>query len=144
MAKKPPARNKVLTAVSRLAETQSQQNAQVLQELADVRNSMEEMKTVLARLKPVGRRRGLFGRRRSVPVYVEPEPANKAQTIPLEELMPLLPNLSGFIPQLKNPKFAEALKVLSNPAVIRMIQQFLANGGLRKQGVAPAKGRRRA
>lgn len=75
-------------------------------------------------------RRGsfLFGPRRS---YVPPKEVEKPKPVfSLEELLPLLPHLSNTFPQLKNPKVAESIKILSNPAVMSIIQQFLANGGL--------------
>lgn len=91
------------------------------------------MKELLGRLKirpQSSPRRGLFPRRRSaIPVTLEPESKKSKPIIPLEELLPLLPQLGGVIPQLKNPKVMESIKILANPAVIGMIQQFLANGG---------------
>nr|WP_253726051.1 hypothetical protein [Brevibacillus borstelensis] len=110
-----------------------------------VRQEIQEMKATLDRLKvrqPSQRRRGgLFGRRRSIPVELEPPKPKPA--LPLEDLLPLLPQLGNVIPQLKNPKVAESVKVLSNPAVIAMIQQFLANGGLKGRTVTPVSRRER-
>ena len=120
------------------------QNNQLLQELAIVQKSMDEMRSVLTRLRPVApsvRRGGLFSRRRSsVPVTVEPEVKPKL-SLPLEDLLPLLPQLGGVIPQLNNPKVKETMKLLGNPAIMGMIQQFLANGGLKGKTQALPKGR---
>lgn len=122
------------------------QNNQLLQELATVQKNMDEMRAVLTRLKPVqpsARRGGLFSRRRrSVPVTVEAEVKPKS-SLPLEELLPLLPQLGGVIPQLNNPRVKETMKILGNPAVMGMIQQFLANGGLKGKTLTPVlpKGR---
>ncbi|MET3291683.1 UNVERIFIED_CONTAM: hypothetical protein ABID98_004253 [Brevibacillus sp. OAP136] len=75
----------------------------------------------------------LFSRSRSQPV-VEEAPV-QMPSIKLDDLLPLLPHLSGVIPQLGNPKVADAMKMLSNPAVMSLIQQFLQGnmGGLLKQ-----------
>lgn len=108
------------------------QNEQLLRELASVQKNMNEMKSTISKLKPVNPsvRRGLFGRKRpSVPVVIENEPKQKL-SLPIDELLPLLPQLGGVIPQLNNPKVKETMKILGNPAVMGMIQQFLANGGL--------------
>ncbi|MGD8192650.1 hypothetical protein ACQCN2_21995 [Brevibacillus ginsengisoli] len=124
-------------------ERVTSQNNQLLEEIAFVHRNMDEMKTVLARLKPVApstRRGGLFSRRpRNVPITVEPEVKQKPLSLPIEELLPLLPQLGGVIPQLNNPKVRDTMKILGNPAVMGMIQQFLANGGLK--GIAGIAGK---
>ncbi|MEJ8547577.1 hypothetical protein [Brevibacillus borstelensis] len=136
---------KMAEAIHRIAEIQSTNNEQVMREMQQVRQDLQEMRETLDRLKvrqPSQRRRGvLFGRRRSIPVEVEP-PKPKSP-LPLDELLPLLPQLGGVIPQLKNPKVTESIKVLSNPAVIAMIQQFLTNGGLKGRTVSNVSRRER-
>lgn len=125
--------NHLLETMNKLARDYQVTNEQMMREMSQVRHELQEMKNTLGRMNSrpgTGQRRGsiLFGPRRSslVPKEVEkPKPA-----FALEELLPLLPHLSNTFPQLKNPKVAESIKILSNPAVIAMIQQFLANGGL--------------
>ncbi|MGC5325309.1 hypothetical protein [Brevibacillus sp. SYSU BS000544] len=126
-------------------EKMASQNEMLLRELAAVQKNVNEMRSSISRLKPVSpsARRGLFGRRRqTVPVVVENEPKQKL-SLPIEDLLPLLPQLGGVIPQLNNPKVKETMKILGNPAVMGMIQQFMANGGLSgltgKQKVLPSK-----
>ncbi|USG66324.1 hypothetical protein NDK47_03040 [Brevibacillus ruminantium] len=130
-------------AINRIAESQNSGNEQVLREMQQMRSDIQEMKDTLSRIqvkKPFRPRGGfLFGRRRSTPVEIEPPKPKSA--LPLEDLLPLLPQLGGVIPQLKNPKVSESIKVLSNPAVIAMIQQFLANGGLGGLGGFGLKGK---
>lgn len=108
------------------------QNEQLLKELAVVQRDMDEMKLALTRLKPAKSsvRRGLFGRRRPSISVVEEMETKPKLSLPIEELLPLLPQLGGVIPQLNNPKVKETMKILGNPAVMGMIQHFLANGGL--------------
>jgi len=118
----------------------------MIQELTSVRQDVQEMKDLLSRIRvqPQRRRRGLLfgGRRRSIPVQVESIQSKPA--ISLEQLLPLLPQLGSVIPQLKNPKVAEGVKILSNPAIVGMIQQFLANGGLKGSStVTPVSSRGR-
>ncbi|WP_339186232.1 hypothetical protein NST37_02965 [Brevibacillus sp. FSL K6-6036] len=136
---------KMAEAIHRIAEAHTTSNEQVMREMHQVRQEIQEMKATLDRLKvrqPSQRRRGgLFGRRRSIPVELEPPKPKPA--LPLEDLLPLLPQLGNVIPQLKNPKVAESVKVLSNPAAIAMIQQFLANGGLKGRTVTPVSRRER-
>ncbi|UFJ40925.1 hypothetical protein LOK74_23555 [Brevibacillus humidisoli] len=137
IAKKKPARPKpkkqvpqlqlVEAAVNQIREANAAQSEQVMAELATLRQHVDDIKQMVERLKPAkSRGRGLFKRRRSVPVEVAQTPPE--QTLSVDQLLPLLPQLGKFIPQLKNPKATETLKVLSNPAVMSMIQQFLANG----------------
>ncbi len=125
-------------------EKMTTQNDQLLQQIVMMQQNMDEMKSVLTRLKPVrpSSMGGLFGRKRkSIPVTVEPE-AKPKLSLSLDELLPLLPQLGGIIPQLNNPKVKETMKVLGNPAVVGMIQQFLANGGLKgKTQASLPKGR---
>lgn len=100
----------------------------VRQEIQEVKEMLDQLKS--RQTRPI--RRGIFTkRRRPMPEEDHVETAVKAkQTLPLDELLPLLPHLGGVIPQLKNPKVQETIKILSNPAVAGMIQQFVANGGL--------------
>ncbi|WP_228728267.1 hypothetical protein [Brevibacillus composti] len=141
--KNPSSRVMLAEAIHRIAEENSASNEQVMREMQQVRRDIEEMKETISRIKvkQPSRSRGgvLFGRRRSIPVELEPPKPKPA--LPLEDLLPLLPQLGAVIPQLKNPKVAESVKVLSNPAVIAMIQQFLANGGLRGRSAAPVSRR---
>ncbi|CAJ1004323.1 MULTISPECIES: hypothetical protein [Bacillales] len=128
--------------MNQLADAQYTSKEQIISEMDQVRSELQEMKETLNRLKvqPVPRRRGsIFGRRRRAPVQVEPEKPK----LSLEDLLPLLPHLSSAFPQLKNPKVAESIKVLSNPAVIAMIQQFLANSGLTGKSVTQASRKER-
>lgn len=119
--------------MNRLADTQNSNSEQMVREMSQVRQELRDMKETLQRLKAKPseysqRRSLLFRPRRRTPVPVEPEKPKPA--VSLEDLLPLLPHLSSAFPQLKNPKVAESIKVLSNPAVLSMIQQFIANGGL--------------
>ncbi|GED30462.1 hypothetical protein [Brevibacillus centrosporus] len=119
--------------MNKLAREHSSTNEQMMREMNQVRQELQEMKSTLGKLssRPSGgQRRGsiLFGPRRTV---TTPKAAEKAKPVfALEDLLPLLPHLSSTFPQLKNPKVADSIKVLSNPAVMSMIQQFLQNGGL--------------
>lgn len=114
----------VEAAVSQIRQASIEQSQQVMAELSTLREDVHEIKQLVERLKPVQSRRGLF-RKRRIPVEVEPAPAQPA--LPVDQLLSLLPHLGKVIPQLKNPKAAETLKILANPAVMSMIQQFLAN-----------------
>lgn len=122
----------MLEMMNKLTDAHNASNAQMIREMSQVRQELQDMKDTLGRLKArpsTGQRPGiLFGRRRPIPVQMEQEKPKPA--LSLEDLLPLLPHLSGAIPQLKNPKVADSIKVLSNPAVMGMIQQFVANGGL--------------
>lgn len=116
-----------------MSETTQSSNTQLARELAGVRQDLAEMKNELSVHKEAVRhppRRsfgsGLFNRNRRQPV-VEPVQSPSKLTINMEELLPLLPYLSEMFPQLKGHKVAEAIKMLSNPAVISLIQQFLQN-----------------
>ncbi|AWX54044.1 hypothetical protein AB432_002750 [Brevibacillus brevis] len=128
-------KNHVLESINKLADAQHANNAQIMKEMSQVRQELQDMKNTLGRLKQAppkstGERRGLlFGGRRSAP-QVEAVTQPQKPAISIEDLLPLLPHLGDAIPQLKNPKVADSIKVLSNPAVISLIQQFLANGGL--------------
>lgn len=117
----------------RIADSTHVSNEQMLREMGEVRQELKDMKEQLNRLKarPSGttqRRSILFRPRSTVPVQAEAE--KPKPVLSLEDLLPLLPHLSSAFPQLKNPKVADSIKVLSNPAVLSMIQQFVANGGL--------------
>lgn len=123
--------------MNRLADAQDTSNARMMREISQVRQELQDMKDTLGRLKQPppqrkvgGVRRGLLfgGGGRPAPVQPTPQPVKSA--ISFEDLLPLLPYLGDAIPQLKNPKVADSLKLLSNPAVISMIQQFISNGGL--------------
>lgn len=118
--------------MNRLADSTHVSNEQMLREMSEVRQELKDMKEQLGRLKAkpsvTQRRSILFRPRSTVPVQVEPE--KPKPVLSLEDLLPLLPHLSSAIPQLKNPKVADSIKILSNPAVLSMIQQFVANGGL--------------
>lgn len=130
--------------MNQLAEAHNSSKEQIISEMDQVRIELQEMKETLNRLKvqPPAQRRGpLFRRRRRVPVQVEPE--KPKLSLSLEDLLPLLPHLSGAFPQLKNPKVAESIKVLANPAVMAMIQQFLANTGLTGKSVTQASRKER-
>ncbi|KQL43445.1 hypothetical protein AN963_28740 [Brevibacillus choshinensis] len=136
--------------MNKLARDHTVTNEQVLREMNHVRQDLLEMKNTLGRMntRPSGgKRRGsfLFGARSPFSAPREVEKAKPA--FALEDLLPLLPHLSGAIPQLKNPKVAESIKVLSNPAVMSIIQQFVANGGLsmltNKQAETASKRERR-
>ncbi|WP_312114498.1 hypothetical protein [Brevibacillus reuszeri] len=125
--------DRLLESVNKLADAQNSSSAQMLREMNQVRQELQDMKDTLGRLKarplPDQRRSLLFGgRRQTIPVQPIPEKTKPAFSI--EDLLPLLPHLSGAFPQLKNSKVADSIKVLSNPAVLSMIQQFVANGGL--------------
>jgi hypothetical protein len=129
----------VSNQLHQLSEAQKLSTDQLQQEITLVRENIREVKDILNQFKVVSadrsRRKGLFSRRRSsIPVQVEPETKSP---IRLEELLPLLPQLSGMIPQLNNPKVAETIKILSNPAVVSMIQQFMSNGGLKMKTEVP-------
>lgn len=118
--------------MNKLTDAHNTSNAQMIREMNQVRQELKEIKETLGRLNTrssvAGQRRSiLFGRRRR---QQQIEPEKQKPALPLEDLLPLLPHLSGALPQLKSPKVAESLKVLSNPAVLSMIQQFLANGGM--------------
>ncbi|MFF2532776.1 hypothetical protein ACFVS2_28345 [Brevibacillus sp. NPDC058079] len=122
-------------SINKLADAQHANNAQMMREMSQVRQELQDMKNTLGRLKQApprstGERRGLLfgGRRNTAQVEAVTQPQKPA--ISIEDLLPLLPYLGDAIPQLKNPKVADSIKVLSNPAVISLIQQFLANGGL--------------
>jgi hypothetical protein len=142
--RRPSPQKKLMQMMAEIAGSTSEQNSQLMREMSTMRQDMADIKGMLARFKPArSSRRGLFGRRRSIPVEIEPETKTKG-TLPLDELLPLLPQLGNVIPQLKNPKMAETLKVLSNPAVMGMIQQFLANGAFKRGAIKQVKGRRRA
>lgn len=118
--------------MNRLADSTHVSNEQMLREMSEVRQELKDMKEQLGRLKAkptvTQRRSILFRPRSTVPAQVEPE--KPKPVLSLEDLLPLLPHLSSAIPQLKNPKVADSIKILSNPAVLSMIQQFVANGGL--------------
>ncbi|WJQ82128.1 hypothetical protein [Brevibacillus brevis] len=128
-------RNPLLESINKLADAQHANNAQMMKEMSQVRQELQDMKNTLGRLKQAppkatGERRSLlFGGRRNT-AQVEAVPPPQKPAISIEDLLPLLPHLGDAIPQLKNPKVADSIKVLSNPAVISLIQQFLANGGL--------------
>lgn len=136
--------------VNRLSESSQSQNEQVVRELASMRQDMLNMRTELSRRnKETGRSfraPRLFGRSRSQPAP-EPVLAPSKPSINIEDLLPLLPNLGNVIPQLSNPKVADAIKMLSNPAVMSMIQQVLqGNSGLLKRNanILPQSQRGRA
>ncbi|TKI57657.1 hypothetical protein E8L90_20690 [Brevibacillus antibioticus] len=128
-------KNHLLESINKLADAQHTSNEKMMREMNQVRQELQDMKNSLARLKQApprstGERRGLlFGGRRNT-AQVEAVPPPQKPAISIEDLLPLLPHLGDAIPQLKNPKVADSIKVLSNPAVISLIQQFLANGGL--------------
>ncbi|NGQ96006.1 hypothetical protein G3578_12645 [Brevibacillus sp. SYP-B805] len=111
-----------------LTEAHKASSDQLQQEIAQVNQNLQEVKEILNQFKVVAssrrKRRGLLSRRRSIPVQVEPE-TNGTSPIRLEEL---LPQLGSLIPQLKNPKVAETIKLLSNPVVFSMIQQLMSSG----------------
>lgn len=118
--------------MNKLARDHTVSNEQMMREMNQVRQELQDMKNALGRMNArssTSQRRGsfLFGARRP-PAPKEVEKAKPA--FALEDLLPLLPHLSSAFPQLKNPKVADSIKLLSNPAVMSMIQQFLANGGL--------------
>ncbi|RNB55683.1 hypothetical protein EDM57_14400 [Brevibacillus gelatini] len=117
----------------KLADAHNESNAQMMREMNQMKQDLQDMKDTLGRLKAASsqqpRRSILFGARRR-PIHVQPVQEKPKPAISLEDLLPLLPHLSGAIPQLKNPKVADSIKVLSNPAVLSMIQQFISNGGL--------------
>ncbi|MFF0829690.1 hypothetical protein ACFYU8_22715 [Brevibacillus sp. NPDC003359] len=128
-------KNNLLESINKLADAQHTNNAQMMKEMSQVRQELQDMKNTLGRLKQApprntGERRGFLfgGRRNGAPVETVSQPQKPA--ISIEDLLPLLPHLGDAIPQLKNPKVADSIKVLSNPAVLSLIQQFLANGGL--------------
>ncbi len=139
--RKASSRSQVTLALNRLEEAHNARSEKLLSEVQAMRLDIDEVKGLLTRFKPARSRRGLLFSRRSIPVEVEAAPSGKT-TMKLEELLPLLPQLGSVVPQLNHPKMAETLKILSNPAVIRMLQQFLANGGLGK-AATPARGRHR-
>jgi len=119
--------------MNKLAREHNTNNEQMMREMNQVRQELQEMKSALGKMSArpgAGQRRGsiLFGPRR--PLLAPKEVEKPKPAFALEDLLPLLPHLSGAIPQLKSPKVAESIKVLSNPAVMSLIQQFLANGGL--------------
>lgn len=121
----------LLEMMNKLAESHHVSNAQMVREMNQVRQEIQEMKDTLGRMNTrpsiPQRRNILFRPRRQTPVVEQEKPK---PALSLEDLLPLLPHLSGAIPQLKNPKVADSIKILSNPAVLSMIQQFIANGGL--------------
>lgn len=110
--------------VTELQRKTAAQHEELMTEFASLRSDMEEIKQLTSRLKPAKRGpRGLFGRRRrSIPVEVE-EHVKPSFSFP--ELLPLLPQLGKSIPQLNNQKVMEGIKILSNPAIMSMVQQFL-------------------
>jgi len=120
--------------INRLSESQTLSSVQLTREMNQVRQELRDMKEMLNRVhsrsgSSARRRRSIFFRsRRSAPEPAEQEKPKPA--VSLDDLLTLLPHLSNAFPQLKNPKVAESLKILSNPAVLSLIQQFLANGGL--------------
>lgn len=123
--------------MNQLADSHYSNSAQVAREISQVRQELRDMRETLNSLKG---KSGGYQKRRSIlfrprlsqkPAPVEPEKPKPA--LSLEDLLPLLPQLSNAFPQLKNPKVADSLKILSNPAVLSVIQQFLSNGGL--QGI---------
>jgi len=135
-----------MNQMNQMTETQRLSNDKFHQEITVVRQNIDEVKEILQQFKVVSRskrepRKGLFSRRRrQIPVEVVPETTVKSP-LRLDELLPLLPQLGGMIPQLNNPKVAETLKILSNPAVAAMIQQFMANSGGKAKAMVPARRR---
>ncbi|MBO8164032.1 MAG: hypothetical protein H0Z34_09990 [Brevibacillus sp.] len=129
----------VEAAINQIREANEAQSERLMAELVTLKDHVDHIRQMVERLKPASSRRGLFGRRRRIPVEVEPP----QPTLPVQELLPLLPQLGKFIPQLKNQKVAETLKVLSNPAVVSMIQQLMVNngGGSKARPVSRTAGR---
>lgn len=136
---------KLVEAMNQLTETQRLSHEQFQQELISVRQNIDEVKGLLQQFKVVSSqrssRRGLLSRRRNrpIPVEVVQVEASAKPQLRIDELLPLLPQLSGMIPQLNNPKVAETIKILSNPAVAGMIRQFMANNATKGKAVVPAK-----
>lgn len=132
-----------------MSESQRKSQDKVELEIAEVKQNIAEVKEMLQQSKAVAAskrsgRKGLFSRpRQTIPVEIQPEPTIKAP-IGLDELLPLLPQLGGMIPQLNNPKVAETLKILSNPAIAGMIRQFISTSGGKTKGneVVPLKKKR--
>ncbi|WP_139491937.1 hypothetical protein [Brevibacillus dissolubilis] len=137
---------KMLELLAQLTDSNISMSDQLSRNIASLQGEMNEIKSMLSRLKPPSpkrppRRRGLFGRRpMPVPIEVETSGPKGKNSIPLEELLPLLPQLGSFIPQLNTPKMQDTVKILSNPAVIGMIQQFINKGGLKGANLLPVKG----
>ncbi|WP_421617221.1 hypothetical protein ACAF76_019075 [Brevibacillus sp. TJ4] len=133
--------------MNKLAVSQESNSERVAQEISEVRQELRDMRVVLNSLQERRsaqrpRRVSLLRPRLSRRAPVEPE--KPKPSLSLEDLLPLLPHLSSALPQVKSSKVAESLKILSNPAVLSMIQQFIANGGLQglKQKQEPAASRR--
>lgn len=136
--------------MNKLAVSQESNSERVAQEIGEVRRELRDMREVLNGLQDRRsaqrqRRVSLFRPRSSRRAPVEPE--KPKPSISLEDLLPLLPHLSSALPQVKSGKVAESLKILSNPAVLSMIQQFIANGGLqgmkqKQENIPYRRGRR--
>lgn len=138
----------LMTLVKSLSETSQSHNVQLVKELAGMREDLSSIRSELSkrineRTPRSSVRNRLFGRSRPEPVIEQQTPK---LSINMEDVLPLLPQLGGVLPQLSNPKVAEAMKMLSNPVVMSMIQQFLqGNMGLLKQtnAMIPQNQRRR-
>ncbi|AYK06453.1 hypothetical protein [Brevibacillus laterosporus] len=123
-----------------LSTIQQNQHAHVQQEMAHLRREIQEIKMMLGRLRPVEPERkrlsfSLFPRRGKPPepVIVQ-EPPKPSPGINLEQVLPLLPQLSSIMPEiskvmpkLSKSKMKDTMQILSNPAVANVIQQILGN-----------------
>ncbi len=134
---------KLVEAMNQFTETQRLSNDRFQHELTSVRQNIDEVKEMLEQFRVVSARRSRRGflsrRNRSIPVEVVTAETSGKPQIRVDELLPLLPQLGGVIPQLNNPKVAETIKILSNPAVAAMIRQFMATNGLKGKAAVPAK-----
>ncbi|MFM1653856.1 hypothetical protein ACI7RC_17380 [Brevibacillus sp. B_LB10_24] len=140
-----PTYEEIMNTLQQMNEVQSSRQEQLSAEMSSLRQELGEVKEIVSRFKPVqSGGRGSLGRRKKTPITVE-EPPKTA--LPIQDLLPLLPQLVETVPQLKKMKVAESMKLLSNPVVMNMIQQFIANGGLKllktKALPEPAESRRR-
>jgi hypothetical protein len=138
---KPPY-EEIINALQQMNEVQAGRQEQLSAEISSLRQELGEVKEIVSKLKPVqSGGRGVLGRRKKTAITVE-EPPKTA--LPLQDLLPLLPQMVEMVPQLKKMKVAESMKLLSNPVVMNMIQQFIASGGLKTKALPePAESRRR-
>ncbi|MGG0753687.1 hypothetical protein [Brevibacillus laterosporus] len=123
-----------------LSTLQQNQYVHVQQEMANLRREIHEIKTMLGRLQPNEPERkrlsfSLFPRRRKPPEPVIVQEAPKPSLgINLEQVLPLLPQLSSIMPEiskmmpkLSKSKMKDTMQLLSNPAVANVVQQLLGN-----------------
>ncbi len=129
---------------------QQDQQAYVQKEMAQIRQEIMELKSMLSRLRAASHQQSepqfqnpitrlLFPRRRRPePTIIVEEAPKPKPAINLEQMLPLLPQLGSMMPQLtsvmpqmKNINLKDTMQLLSNPAVTGMMQQLI--GGMTKE-----------